>query len=165
MAKQDVPEMRLLTLVRMEGSTVSRVDGDEHTITNSGELLQEGIHRFVLLRALLLDSFCMDDLQSLTELRGYLTELVVALIIGAITNFDELYQPAKRQRGPERVWGDSSRLGFPCGAPVGFIEQGVVGIVDIAASMAEIRRTSKYMFWARIFQNSTGRGQGADEHD
>jgi hypothetical protein len=106
MAKQDVPEMRLLTLVRMEGSTASRVDGDEHTIMNSGKLLREGIHRFVLLRAPLLDSFCMDDLQSLTELRGYLTELVVALIIGAITNSGELYQPAESDREGQREFGE-----------------------------------------------------------
>jgi hypothetical protein len=43
--------MRLLTLVQMDGSTASRVDGDEHVVRFSGELLRKRMPRFAPFRA------------------------------------------------------------------------------------------------------------------
>jgi hypothetical protein len=56
--------------------------GGEGIDMNPDELLREEVRRFVLHQAPLLDSFCRDDLQNLTELRGCSTELGVASIVG-----------------------------------------------------------------------------------
>jgi hypothetical protein len=111
------PEMQRLTRRLMRCLAASIVDGNEHNLADSDEILQKGILKLARCNPPLDALLLQDDPQSKALLPDHLLELEVVSDSSMVMNSDEVFGELGENREEER--GTEAELGF--GGGVGLL--------------------------------------------